>query len=192
MKAYIHITSILIITLLSYNSFSQRFSYVDTEYILSKMPEYRSAQKQLDNFAQEWKKELDAKRKEIESLWKEYQAEKVISPKEINKQKEDKILKKEDELNKFKQEKFGKNGELFKKRKELIKPIQDKVFDGIQKLAKEEDQDFIFDKSASMTMLFTNAKYDRSDEVLEILGIEISDNKDSEEEGIESESDDER
>lgn len=153
------------------NVFSQRFCYVDTEYILDKIPEYKSAQKQLDNQADEWKKEIEKMVKEIETLYKQYQAEQVILPEDLRKKKEDEITKKEDDLNKYKESKFGKEGELYKKRQELIKPIQDKVFDAIQKLAKEESMDFIFDKSGEVTMLYTNAKYDRSDEVLEILGV---------------------
>ena len=151
--------------------FAQHFSYVDTEYILDKMPEYKSAQKQLDNLAEQWKKEVDNKMKEIDKLYKQYQAEQVILPEGMRKKKEEEILKKEDELNKYKESKFGKEGELYKKRKELIKPVQDKVFDAIQKMARDEGLDFIFDKSGAVTMLYTNAKYDRSDEVLEILGI---------------------
>ena len=151
---------------------AQSFCYVDTEYILDKIPEYKSAQKQLDDLANKWKEEIRVKVEEIDKLYKSYQAEQVLLPEEIRKKREDEILKKEDDLNKLKEQKFGKEGELFQKRKELIKPIQDKVFDAIQKLATDEQLDFVFDKSGAVTMLFVNAKYDRSDEVLEILGIE--------------------
>jgi outer membrane protein len=150
---------------------AQRFSYVDTEYILEKMPEYKSAQKQLDDLADQWKKEIDGKVKEVDKLYKQYQAEQVLLPQEVRKKREEEILQKEDELNKYKESKFGKEGELFVKRKDLVKPIQDKVFDAIQKLAKEEDMDFIFDKSGAVTMLYSNAKYDRSDEILEMMGV---------------------
>lgn len=150
---------------------AQHFSYVDTEYILDKMPEYKSSQKQLDNLAEQWKKDVDVKMKEIDKLYKQYQAEQLLLPADMRKKKEDEILQKEDELNKFKEAKFGKEGELFTKRKELVKPIQDKVFDAIQKFAKDEGIDFILDKAGAVTMLYTNAKYDRSDEILEILGI---------------------
>jgi outer membrane protein len=176
MKTIKKIFAILsIVALSATTSVAQRFSYVDTEYILDKIPEYKSAQKQLDDLADQWKKEIDTKVKEIDKLYKAYQAEQVLLPQEVRKNREDEILKKEDELNKYKDSKFGKEGELYQKRKELIKPIQDKVFDAIQKLAKEEDLDFIFDKSGEVTMLYTNAKYDRSDEVLEILGITKTD-----------------
>jgi outer membrane protein len=167
------IIGLLVISLfLSTASFSQSFSYVDTEYILDKIPEYKSAQKQLDELAEKWKSDIRIKVEEIDKLYKSYQAEQVLLPDDIRKKREEEILKKEDELNKLKEAKFGQEGELFKKRKELIKPIQDKVFDAIQKLAQDEAIDFVFDKSGAVTMLFVNAKYDRSDEVLEILGIE--------------------
>jgi len=160
-------------------SFGQRFSYVDTDYILDKIPEYRSAQKQLDELAESWKQEIIRMEKEIEKLYKDYQAEQVLLPDDIRKKKEEEILKLEDEKNKYKSQKFGTDGELFQKRKELIKPIQDKVFDAIQKLAKDEGLDFIFDKAGAVTMLYVNAKYDRSDEILEILGVDKSDKTDN-------------
>lgn len=175
MKQKISILAIVTFLLFSFGlTHAQTFSYVDTDYILEKMPEYRSAQKQLDELADQYKKEIQSKVTEIEKLYKEYQAEQVLLPEDIRKQKEDEILKKEDELNKLKEQRFGKDGDLFKKRKELIKPIQDKVFDAIQKLAQEEGLDFIFDKSGAVTMLYVNAKYDRSDEVLDLLGIEAT------------------
>jgi outer membrane protein len=164
------LTSVFLL-LSSIGLYAQHFSYVDTEYILDKMPEYKSSQKQLDNLAEQWKKDVDVKMKEIDKLYKQYQAEQLLLPNDMRKKKEDEILQKEDELNKYKEAKFGKEGELFQKRKELVKPIQDKVFDAIQKLAKDEGIDFIFDKAGAVTMLYTNAKYDRSDEVLEVLGI---------------------
>ena len=154
------------------NTFGQRFSYVDTEYILDNIPEYKSAQRTLDQMAEKWKEEIRQKLTDIERLYKAYQAEQVLLPEDIRKKREDEILTKEDQLNKFKEEKFGAEGELFKKRRELIKPLQDKVFDAIQKLAKDENLDFIFDKAGAVTMLYVNAKFDRSDEVLEILGIQ--------------------
>lgn len=153
---------------------AQKFCYVDTDYILEKVPEYKSSQKQLDGLAAEWKAVVKTKMEEVDKLYKAYQAEQILLPEEVRKKKEDEILKKETELAEYKEAKFGKEGELFKKRKELVKPIQDKVFDAIQKLSAEEGLDFIFDKAGSVTMLYVNAKYDRSDEVLEMLGIEAT------------------
>lgn len=152
---------------------AQNFAYVDTDYILNKLPSYRSAKKRLDDIAQKWRKEIQSKVDEVDKMYKEYQAEKVLLPKEEKQKREKEIMQKEKELKKFKESKFGEEGELYQKRKELIQPIQDKVFNAVQKLAKEESLDFIFDKSNSATtMLYTNAQYDKSDEVLKKMGID--------------------
>lgn len=151
--------------------FGQRFAYVDSEYILNLMPEYKSAQKELDFLSQQWEKEIDKKREEIAKLEKNLSAERVLLTEDVIKQRETDITNKQKELREYQIEKFGVDGELFKKRQELVKPIQDKVFEAIQKVAKDNALDFIFDKSGGVTMLYTNAKYDRSDEVLEELGI---------------------
>lgn len=164
---------IMVIGLLLMNAgaYAQKFAYVDTEYILSQIPEYRSAQKQIDELAEKWQKDIDAKYAQIDKMYKDYKAEEVILNGEQKKQREADIIAKEKEVKKFQQDKFGYEGEMFKKRQELIKPIQDRVFEAIQKVAKESALDFIFDKSGDMVMLFSNARFDKSDEVLEELGI---------------------
>ena|ERR1017187_8573606 len=148
-----------------------RIAYIDTEYILDQLPEYRSAQKQLDELAQQWKDEIQKKADEIDKLYKDYQAQWVLLPEDQRKKKEDDITAKEKALTQYKKDKFGPDGELDKKRQALIKPIQDKVFEAVQQLAKQSAIDIVFDKSGAVTMMYTNAKYDRSDDVLEILGI---------------------
>lgn len=152
---------------------AQRFAYVDTDYILGELPEYKSAQKKLDQYSSDWKKEIDKRVKEIDQLYQKYQAEKALMPEQEKKELEQKITNKEEALKQYKQQKFGEEGELYQKRRELVQPIQDRVFDAVQRLAKEESLDFIFDKSGAVTMLYTNAKYDRSDEVLKMLGIDL-------------------
>jgi outer membrane protein len=175
MKTLTHIRKVVITTLflgtLTLTTFAQKFAYVDTEYILSQLPSYRSAQKQIDEISEKWQKEIDLKYDEIDKMYKDYQAEKVILSGEMQKKREDEIIEKERLVKKLQQEKFGYEGELFKKRQELIKPIQDQVFAAIQKTSKDNALDFIFDKSGDMVMLFTNAKYDKSNEVLEELGV---------------------
>lgn len=156
---------------LSQYSYGQKFAYVDTDYILDQIPEYRSAQKKLNEAALGWQKELEEMQARITSLKRNYQAEQVILSEEIKKEREAEIDTKQAEMLEFKKSKFGPKGELYSKRKELIKPIQDKVFNAIQELAKDNALDFIFDKSGAVTMLFSNAKYDRSDEVLDYMGI---------------------
>lgn len=165
---------ILSLTLLFFSvsaTIAQRFAYVDTEYILNLMPEYKSAQKQLDMLALDWQKEIEKKKAELEKLKSDYEAEKIFLLDEMKQQRESQILLREKEIKDFQLAKFGVNGELFKKREELIKPIQDRVYDAIQKVAKDNALDVIFDKAGAVTMLYTNPKWDRSDEVLEELGI---------------------
>ena len=152
-------------------AFGQKFAYVDTEYILSELPDYKSAQKQINELASKWQAEVDKLYEEVDKLYKNYNVEKVLLNSEQQKQREADIVAKEKEAKKLQQDKFGYEGELFKKRQELIKPIQDRVYDAIQKIAKEDDLDFIFDKSGDMVMLFSNARYDKSGEVLAELGI---------------------
>ncbi len=171
---------LLIAFVLSFNSqnqlFAQRFAYVDTEYILDMLPEYRSAQKQLDAIAETWQKDIETKRTEMDKLIKDYQAEQILLTEELKKKKETEIKQKEIELKEFTNKKFGYEGELFSKRQELIKPIQDKVFNACQKIAKQSALDFIFAKSAEMIMMYSNAKYDKSDEVLSELGVIVTKN----------------
>lgn len=162
---------------------AQRFAYVDTEYILSQLPDYKSAQKKLDEVSEVWQKEVDAKYAEIDKLYKNYKAEEVLLNGEQKKQRQEEIIAKEKTAKQFQQEKFGYEGELFKKREQLIKPIQDRVFDAIQTIAKREDLDFIFDKSGDMIMLFSNARFDKSGEVLEELGITPIDEKEKKDDG---------
>lgn len=160
-----------ILLMMPLSNYAQKFAYVDTEYILSLLPDYKSAQKALNEIAEKWQKEVDKKYEDIDKMYKEYQAEKILLTPEQQKLREDDIINKEKEAKKFQQDKFGYEGELFKKRQELVKPIQDKVFEAIQKIAKDDALDFIFDKSSDMTMLYSNAKYDKSDNVLTLLGV---------------------
>lgn len=153
---------------------AQKFGYVDTEYVLDLMPEYRSAQKQMEQVADDWQKEMEKMQQTIDKLNKDYQAEQVLLTEDLRKKREEEIKAKEKELKDFRAKKFGYEGELFKKRQELIKPIQDKVFDAVQKVAKQSALDFIFAKSGELIMLYSNAKYDKSDEVLAELGVAIN------------------
>ncbi len=156
---------------ISISAFGQRFAYVDSEYILNLMPSYKSAQKELDFLSQQWEKEVEKKKEELVKLEKNLSAERLLLTEDVIKEREEDISKKKRGMREYQIGKFGVEGELFKKRQELVKPIQDKVFEAIQRVAKDNALDFIFDKSGGVTMLYTNAKYDRSDEVLEELGI---------------------
>ena len=160
-----------LVAVLSTQAYAQRFAYVDSDYILSQMPSYKSAQTQIDEQSKKWQEEIDNKFEAIDKLYKQYQAEKVLLTKDMQTKRENEIIEKEREAKKLQNDKFGYEGELFKKREELIKPIQDKVYEAINKVAKNNGLDFIFDKSGDMLMLVSNPKYDRSDELLEELGV---------------------
>lgn len=159
---------------------AQKFGYVDTEYILGQMPEYKSAQKQLDELAVQWQKELEEKISDLERQYREYQDEKVLLTDEVKKKREDQLAQKDKMVREFQKQKFGPEGDLFKKRQEFIKPIQDKVFESIAKVARKSGLDFIFEKGGEMVMLYANSKFDKSDEVLEEMGIAPVKDKDKE------------
>jgi outer membrane protein len=163
--------------------FGQKFAYVDTEYILSHIPEYSEAQKKLDEISAQWQAEIEKKYAEIDKLYKAFQAEHMLLTEDMKKKREEEIIKKEREVKDFQKQKFGYEGELFRKRKELVKPIQDKVYDAVQKVAEEKAYGVIFDKSSSnVTMIYTNSKLDESDKIIRQLGYNPGEviNKDAE------------
>ena len=164
---------ILILAFALFCSFSysqQKYAFVDTEYILENIPEYAAAQDKLDALSIEWQKEIEGKFKEVDSLYKKFETESVLLPDDIKKKKEADIVEKEKQAKALQKQRFGKDGDLYKKRQELIKPIQDKVYNAVEEIATEGGYGIIFDKSGSLTMLYTNSKIDKSDDVLEKLG----------------------
>ena len=169
------VLTMFMITFFSYNASAQKFAYVDTEYILTQIPAYKSAQLQLNELSLEWQTEIDQKFAVIDQLRKQYEVEKVLLTKDMQSSREKEILDKSQAAQKLQQDRFGFEGELFTKKTELIRPIQDKLYDAINKVAKNNGLDFIFDKSGDMLMLVSNSKYDRSDEVLEELGVVSTD-----------------
>lgn len=149
---------------------AQKYAYIDSEYILKNVPEYQDAQNQLDELSEEWQKEIEAKFVEIDELYKKYQADVVLLPADMKKKREDEIINMEKEVKRYQNEKFGSDGELFQKRQELIKPIQDKIYNALEEIAKSKNYAFIFDKSSSATIMFADPKFDISDDVLDELG----------------------
>ncbi len=148
----------------------QKYAFVDTEYILNNIPAYKAAKEQLDKISQEWQKEIETKYAEIDQMYKDYQAERVLLSEDMRKKREDIIVNKEKEVKELQKSYFGPNGALFKKRQELIKPIQDEVYKAVKDLATEGGYAVIFDTASGPTMIYTNPRYDISDEVLEKLG----------------------
>lgn len=159
--------------ILSASAFAQKFCFVDMEYILSKMPTYTEAQKQLDKTAGDWQKEVEAKMKNVDDMYKQFQAEQVLMTEPMKQQKIKEIESKEKEVKEYQKTKFGPNGELFKKRQELVKPIQDKIYNEISKYSIAKGYDFIFDRSSGPTMLYAGDRYNKSDDILAALGITL-------------------
>ena len=150
---------------------AQKFGYVDTEYILGLVPEYKSAQAQLDAASAQWQKEVENKYAEIDKMYKAYQAEQVLLSEDMKKKRENDIIAKEKEAKDLQKQHFGVDGDLFKKRQELVKPIQDKVYNAIKEIATNQAFAVIFDKASDLTLIYTNPKYDKSDDVLDAMGI---------------------
>ena len=150
---------------------AQRYAIIDSKYILDKVPEYKEAQKKLDNFSELWQKELDQRQTAMDKMYKDYDAEQVMLTEVLKKKREDELYNKERELRDLQKRRFGFEGDLFKKRQELIKPIQDRVYNAIQKLAVEKLYDFILDKSEGITVIFADPKLDKSDDVLKNMGV---------------------
>ncbi|MDI9339342.1 MAG: OmpH family outer membrane protein [Sediminibacterium sp.] len=147
-----------------------KVGYVDTDYILSNIPEYKAAQKELDKISVDWQKEVEAKYSEIDKLYKSYQADAILLTDEMKKKRENEIINKEKEAKELQKQRFGVDGDLFKKRQELVKPIQDKVFSAIKAVAEKSGLGMILDKSGQVAILYANSKYDKSDDVLVYLG----------------------
>ena len=148
---------------------AQKFAYVDTDYILNKIPEFKQAQDKLDAISADWQKEIENKYTEVNQMYRAYQQEEVLLTDEMKVKREETIINKENQAKKMQQKYFGPEGDLYLKRQELIKPIQDKIYDAIQQLATNKYA-IIFDSSSDLIMLYKNENLDKSDKVLELLG----------------------
>ena len=169
MKANIIIVTILIF--IASFAMGQRYAFIDTDFILEQIPAYQEAQTEIDAQAEKWQKQIEARYDEIEQMYTAYKAEQVLLTPEMRKKREDEIIKKEKEAKDIQREKFGVEGELFKLRQELIKPIQESVFDAVRKMAEQKSYAVIFDKAASSSaIIYSNPKYDQSKEILQRLG----------------------
>ena len=151
--------------------FSQKYAIIDTRYILDKMPDYKTAQKQLDDVTADWQKDIDTKQADLNKMYKDYEAEQVMLSDELKKKREDQLFVKEKDLRDLQRKRFGFEGDLFKKRQELIKPIQDKVYNAVQRMAVQRGYDFVLDKSEGITIIFADPKLDKSEDILKDLGV---------------------
>jgi outer membrane protein len=159
------------IIIAGFSAGAQRYAIIDTKFILDKMPEYKEAQKQLDDVAAGWQREVDAQQQELDKMYRDFEAEQVMLTDELRKKREDQLFGKEKALREMQRKRFGFEGDLFKKRQELVKPVQDKVFNAVQKLAVARGYDFILDKSEGITVIFADPKLEKSEDVLKELGV---------------------
>jgi outer membrane protein len=150
---------------------AQRFGYIDTDFVLNKMPEYAKAQEEINQLSEAWEKEIQDMAKKVEAMYSDLQAEQVLLTDEMKKERTAAIQKKEAELKEYQKKVFGFGGLFFLKKQELIKPIQDKVWDAVDKAAKQNNLAIVFDKAGELVMIYTDPRYDYTDFVLDELGL---------------------
>lgn len=161
---------LFIVAIMAFSVNAQKFAFVDTEYILDRIPSYKAAQDQIDKISSEYENELETMYGEVEKLYKSYQNEKVLLTEEQRSHKEEAIIASEKKIKELQQKYFGPEGAVFKKRQELVKPIQDEVYLVVKEIALEGGYAVIFDTSSGAGILYENARYNKSDDVLEKLG----------------------
>lgn len=162
---------VAILCFLSISAWTQKFAYVDTKYILSHMPEYQSAQEQINKLSSQWQKEIENKLEGAAKLETALQAERVLLTEEMKNKRQQDIDERKQEARDLQKQRFGVEGDLFKKREELIKPIQDQIYEAIQEIASTSSLMVVFDKANHGNMLYTNPKHDISDKVLKKMGL---------------------
>ncbi|MGM0530046.1 MAG: OmpH family outer membrane protein [Bacteroidota bacterium] len=161
---------IFLLFLVSSVTYAQRYAYVNTEYILSNIPSYNSAQEKLDQLSDEWQQELETEKEELDEMEKEFQSEKVLLTDEMKQRRKEEINKKEEEIQKLQSKYFGPQGELYQKRQDLVQPIQEEVYSAIETIASRGNYAVIFDAAGESNMLYTDPSHDKSDDVLKELG----------------------
>lgn len=164
------ISVLAIVALSSFAVKAQKIGYVDTDYILTSIPEYKAAQGEIDKLSVDWQKEIEAKYTEIDKLYKAYQADAILLTDDMKKKRENEIINKEKEVKELQKQRFGVDGELFKKRQELVKPLQDKIYNAVKAVAERGGLAIILDKAGQVSILYANTKYDKSEDVLTYMG----------------------
>ena len=150
---------------------AQKYACVNTDYIMRNVPEYNQALTKINKYIEEWQQELQNKQQEVDELRQQYQQEAYLLPDNLKQRRQDEIHNKETDLRNLQRQRFGTGGDLEQKRAELMKPVQDRVYNAIERVAREKNYAFVFDKAASATVLYVSEKYDISNQVLEMLGI---------------------
>lgn len=163
----------LLFMLVGYQSIAQKFGYIDTEYIMNKMPEYKKANDEMNQFAAKWTKDIQAKYADVEKMKQKYQQEEILLTADMKKEKLFEIDKKEEELRTLNNSIFGLNGQLFQKKKEILKPILDEIYKTSEKIARKYKLSFIFDKASDMSMFYADPKHDYTDFMIDELGLNL-------------------
>jgi len=150
---------------------AQRIAIVDVESILSVLPQYQKAQDDIDKISAQWRQDISQEYDKIKSMYNKYQAEQVLMSEEVRVEYEDEIMEKEKEVRELQKRRFGPEGDLFRRRQELVTPIQDEVFNAIENYASSKGYDIVFDKAGAAGLLFANEDFDKTEEVKRELGI---------------------
>lgn len=154
-------------------AFGQKYAYIDSDYILENVPEYKEAKDKLDKLADRWTKEIEERYAVIKTKKDNFAREEVLLPAEEKQKRQDEIAKLETEAMEMQKMRFGVKGDYFQKRQELVKPIQDKVFDAMQEVASKKSYSFVFDKANQSNLIYADPKMDISDAVLKVMGITV-------------------
>ncbi len=162
-------SSVLFVLAVALTAQAQRIAFVDVTDVLESLPDYQKAQEQLDKVATQWRQEIAQEQDKVKGMYSKYQAEQVLLSDEMKKQREEEILTKEKEVREMQRQKFGSEGSLFKKREELVKPIQDKVYGAIERFATEKGYEFIFEKGSASGMIFADKRNDKTEDIKTML-----------------------
>ncbi|MFT6880907.1 MAG: outer membrane protein [Algoriphagus sp.] len=153
------------------SSYCQKFGYIDSEFITSKMPEYKEAMKTMNSYSDQWVKDIQSKYQEVEDLKLAFEQEEILLTEEMKKERMTAISKKEENVKSLNNEIFGLNGQLFQKKKEIMRPIMDVIYNSCEKVARTKKIMFLFDKASDISMIYTDPRHDYTDYVMEELGI---------------------
>jgi outer membrane protein len=170
MKKLLFVALMVLVTAVGASA-QQRYAVIDTKYILERIPAYKEADAKLKLVGEQWQKEIDDLQVQLDKMYKNYESEQFMLTDALKKKREDELFEKEKQVRDLQKKRFGYEGDLFKERQRLIKPVQDKVYDAIQKIATSRSYDFVLDKSEGITIIFADPKLDKSDDVLKELGI---------------------
>lgn len=161
----------ILIVAAGFTAGAQRYCVIDSKYILERLQDYKDAQTRLDQQSKAWQTEIDAQMAEVDRMYKSYQAERAMLSDDMRKKREDEIVAREKTARDLQKQRFGYEGDLFKKRQELVKPIQDRVYTAVQKVATAKGFDIVLDKAGGVTLFYANPTLDKSDDVLKQLGV---------------------